>query len=192
MNSKTMFLIAFIFGTISGSLVTWCGVKKKYEMLAQEEIDSVKEVFARREKKSAKNVADVVKADEPNDAAGIKECESILRREGYTRYSDSTEENEGREMSRHYVISPEQFGENEDYDQISLTYYADQVLADENDEMIEDVEEMVGFESLSHFGEYEDDSVFVRNDDRKCDYEILMDQRLYSDVIKGMPRQMEV
>ena len=148
MNSKTMFLIAFIFGTISGSLVTWCGVKKKYEMLAQEEIDSVKEVFARREKKSAKNVADVVKADEPNDAAGIKECESILRREGYTRYSDSTEENEGREMSRHYVISPEQFGENEDYDQISLTYYADQVLADENDEMIEDVEEMVGFESF--------------------------------------------
>ena len=45
---------------------------------------------------------------------------------------------------------------------------------------------------MSHFGEYEDDSVFVRNDDRKCDYEILMDQRLYSDVIKGMPRQMEV
>ena len=134
----------------------------------------------------------VVKAEELNDAASIKDCESILRREGYTRYSNSTEENEGREMSRHYVISPEQFGENEDYDQISLTYYADQVLADENDEMIEDVEEMVGFESLSHFGEYEDDSVFVRNDDRKCDYEILMDQRLYSDVTKGMPRQMEV
>ena len=58
--------------------------------------------------------------------------------------------------------------------------------------MIEDVESMIGFESLSHFGEYEDDSVFVRNDARKCDYEILQDQRLYSDVIKEMPHPMEV
>lgn len=95
-------------------------------------------------------------------------------------------------MSKPYVIPPEQFGDNEDYDQISLTYYADQVLADENDEMIEDVEETIGFESLTHFGEYEDDSVFVRNDDKKCDYEVLMDQRLYSNVIQGMPHRMEV
>lgn len=73
-----------------------------------------------------------------------------------------------------------------------MTYYADQVLVDENDEMIEDVEEMVGFESLNHFGEYEDDSVFVRNDAKKCDYEILLDQKLYSDVIDEMPHQMEV
>lgn len=91
-----------------------------------------------------------------------------------------------------YVISPEQFGENEDYERISLTYYADQVLVDENDEIIEDVEETVGFESLNHFGEYEDDSVFVRNDAKKCDYEILLDQKLYSDVIDEMPHQMEV
>ena len=192
MNSKTMFLIAFILGAMSGTAVTWYSVKKKYELLAQEEIDSVKEVFARREQESAKDDVDAAKVKKLNNIADIKECESILHREGYTRYSDSTEENEGRETNRHYVISPEQFGENEDYEQISLTYFADQVLADENDEMIEDVEERVGFESLSHFGEYEDDSVFVRNDDRKCDYEILMDQRLYSDVIKGMPRQMEV
>ena len=66
------------------------------------------------------------------------------------------------------------------------------MLTDENDEIIEDVEETVGFESLNHFGEYEDDSVFVRNDARKCDYEILLDQRTYSEVAKGRPHQMEV
>ena len=60
-----------------------------------------------------------------------------------------------------YVISPEEFGEYEEYEKISLTYYGDQVLADENDELVEDVEGAVGFESLTHFGEYEDDSVFV-------------------------------
>ena len=68
----------------------------------------------------------------------------------------------------------------------------DGVLADENDEVIEDVEDAVGIDSLNHFGEYEDDSVFVRNDARKCDYEILLDQRTYSEVVEDMPHQMEV
>ena len=77
-------------------------------------------------------------------------------------------------------------------DRISLTYYADGVLADENDEVIEDVEDAVGIDSLNRFGEYEDDSVFVRNDARKCDYEILLDQRTYSEVVEDMPHQMEV
>ena len=91
-----------------------------------------------------------------------------------------------------YVISPEEFGEFEDYERISLSYYADQILADEDDEKVEDVDNVVGLESLAHFGEYEDDSVFVRNDRLKCDYEILLDQRTYSDVIKQRPHQTEV
>ena len=91
-----------------------------------------------------------------------------------------------------YVISPEEFGEFEDYERISLSYYADQILADEDDEKVEDVDNVVGLESLIHFGEFEDDSVFVRNDRLKCDYEILLDQRTYSDVIKQRPHQTEV
>lgn len=51
---------------------------------------------------------------------------------------------------------------------------------------------LLGIDSLNHFGEYEDDSVFVRNDARKCDYEILLDQRTYSEVAEDMPIQMEV
>ena len=83
-----------------------------------------------------------------------------------------------------YVISPDEFGEmeDEDYDKVSFTYYADGVLADEYDEIVENIDEIIGEESLTHFGEYEDDSVFVRNDKLKCDYEILLDQRNYSDI----------
>ena len=71
--------------------------------------------------------------------------------------------------------------ENEDYETVSLTYYADGVLTDEFGNVIEDVEGMVGKESLTHFGEYEEDSVFVRNDSLKTDYEILRDTYNYSD-----------
>lgn len=90
-----------------------------------------------------------------------------------------------------YVIPPEDFGEFEDYEKISLTYYSDGVLTDENDEIMDDVEDSVGEDSLNHFGEYEDDSVFVRNDRKKCDYEILLDLRKYEDVVKTLPHRME-
>ena len=86
-------------------------------------------------------------------------------------------------MEKPYVIKPEEFGEILEYESISLTYYADGVLADEYDEVIDDVDEIVGEESLTTFGQYEDSAVFVRNDARKTDYEILLDLRNYSDVV---------
>ena len=79
----------------------------------------------------------------------------------------------------------------DEYEQISLTYYSDGILTDDDDVPITDVDEVVGSESLETFGEYEDDSVFVRNDKLKCDYEILIDQRKYSDVVNRKPHEMD-
>ena len=63
---------------------------------------------------------------------------------------------------------------------------------DDGGDKIEDVDDVVGMESLTRFGEYEDDSVFVRNDRLRCDYEILMDERTYSEARKERPHQREV
>lgn len=150
-------------------------------------------VLKRHSLRQHTTVAEGIK-DTDKEKPDIKEYARRLAKEGYTRYSDfgSEEEEEPVSEAGPYVIPPEQFGDDEEYEQISLTYYADGVLADENDEVIEDVEDAVGIDSLNHFGEYEDDSVFVRNDARKCDYEILLDQRTYSEVVEDMPHQMEV
>jgi predicted DNA-binding protein (UPF0251 family) len=90
-----------------------------------------------------------------------------------------------------YVIPPEDFGTNAGYEEISLTYYADGVVADDDDNAMsdEDIEETIGHESLKHFGEYEDDSVFVRNDDMRTDYEILQDERRYKDAMSNKAYQ---
>ena len=66
-----------------------------------------------------------------------------------------------------------------------------QVLVDDGGDKIEDVDDVVGMESLTNFGEFEDDSVFVRNDRLRCDYEILMDERTYSEAQKERPHQRE-
>ena len=198
MSNRSLFSLGFIIGAASGATVAWYLLKDKYETLAQEEIDSVKEVFARREQEMKdetvkRNVAEGIK-DSDRTKPDLKEYAEQLKKNGYTRYSDLSADDGGvsDKQTKPYVIPPEQFGDNEEHEQISLTYYADGVLADENDEVIEDVEDAVGIDSLNHFGEYEDDSVFVRNDARKCDYEILLDQRTYSEVAEDMPHQMEV
>lgn len=194
MNNKLSTCLAFIFGAAAGSFVTWRYLKDKYEQIAQEEIDSVKEVFLKREAafESNEKVSEIVTHKVP-DKPPLADYVGRLQKEGYINHSDVEPEKEEQKVvsDMPYVISPDEFGEFDEYEKVSLSYYADKILADENDEIVEDVEDTVGFDSLSHFGEYEDDSVFVRNDARKCDYEILLDQRNYSDVIKKSPHRME-
>lgn len=199
MSSKGLTFLAFIAGAGIGSVCTWQLLKRKYELIALEEIDSVKAAYATREtgKSLVEGFCDGLKVAEDRTQkdegdVDFKKYVSIIQKEGYTDYSRSVEEKKGEAfVEKPYVISPEEFGEFEEYEKISLTYYADEVLADENDEEVDDVDEIVGEESLNHFGEYEDDSVFVRNDRLKCDYEILLDQRNYADVVKTIPHRVE-
>ncbi len=197
--NKTKNFMMFVLGVAVGSVVTWRYVEKKYERIAQEEIDSVKEVFSKRETDVTED-DEVIreKASNAKEKPNIVEYAAKLREQGYTNYSDVEPETKKEEVNEEsmyidtpYVIQPEEVGEFDDYEIIGLTYYADQVLTDEDDKLVEDIEDTIGFDSLSRFGEYEDDSVFVRNDRLKCDYEILLDQRKYSDVIKRRPHEVE-
>lgn len=196
--NKTINFMMFVLGVAVGSVVTWRYVEKKYEQIAQDEIDSVKEVFSKREAEFTDDTEVRTKADNAKEKPNIIEYAARLREQGYTNYSDMVDEKpeevkeeEPMSVDKPYVIAPEEFGELDDYETISLTYYADQILADDNDVIVDDVEDVVGFDSLNSFGEYEDDSVFVRNDRLKCDYEILLDQRKYSSVIRRKPHEVD-
>ena len=172
---KKVLFNVFIFaaGAGIGSAVTWKLVKSKYEQIAQEEIDSVKETF----KKRLESIESPdVNTEKDQDESELQEVVTELG------YSVETENKGGQEMAKPYVISPEDFDEL-DYDVVSLTYYADGYLADDMDELITDVDGLIGLESLNTFGQYEDDSVFVRNDELQTDYEILLDMRNYKDVV---------
>lgn len=209
MNSAVQISSAFILGIVAGALITNKVLKTEYERIAQEEIDSVKEVFCVKKEptKDANDGAIDPKAAEAairaRNKPNIESCIKLIHREGYTDYSHNDAESapsvsdkelndEGNDDSvapKPYVISPDDFGEEDGYDQFSLTLYADGIVTDDDDRAMTDtdVELSIGHDALTHFGEYEDDSVFVRNDKLKCDYEILRDERNYSDVAQTMP-----
>ena len=186
--SKASKFVIFAFGAGTGSAAMWLYIKKKYEQIAQEEIDSVKQHFAKT--RDTESITEQIPVKQKPD---LKDYATQIQQNGYTNYSvtDKLEGAETVSTDKPYVIAPEDFGEADGYDTIGLTYYADRILADDDDELVEDAGSIVGFDSLGRFGEYEDDSVFVRNDRLKCDYEILLDRRKYSDVLKEKPRRVE-
>lgn len=181
MNKGITYGLIFLLGAAAGSVATWKLVKTKYEQIAQEEIDSVKEVFAKKHNaEQEKESESPVNFTYPK--TNLEKYENVVKESGYLgRENDEEGGSEPMENKAPFVIPPEEFGEN-DYETVSLTYYADGVLTDEYGDIIENVDHIVGVDSLNHFGEYEDDSVFVRNNELELDYEILMDYRNYSDV----------
>lgn len=184
MKQTIINLLVFAAGAGIGVAATQQYFKKKYEQIAQEEIRSIKEKYSKKDSK-LNNDESIDENPTPDDfdEETHEEYESIISENGYTNYSRIHEAKEKDYItSEPYVISPDEFGEDETYTQISLTYYADGVLADDKNDPIENIDDIVGMDSLTHFGEYEDDSVFVRNERLKCDYEILLDEQSYEEV----------
>lgn len=198
MNTKLNNIMIFVAGAGIGSLVTWKILEKKYEQIVREEIEAAEEYY--RDKVCAGTCVneDLSEDEEEYLEAESERCEEV--REGvlmggpidisvpqeYTDIASRYTSEEVNEMAdKPYVIPPEEYGDIDVYECISLNYYTDGVVADDFDDVIDNVDEIIGLESLNHFGEYEDDAVFVRNDSKRCDYEILRDTRSFSKDILG-------
>lgn len=196
MSNTLSKVFIFLVGAGVGAGAAWFVAKKAYQKIAQEEIDSVIETFSNRYKtEDEKEIEELEEFEkELDDVTGdeaIRKYASLMKEEDYIKYSDKDQSKGVSNVKKPYVITPEEFGEAEGYDMESLTLYADNVLTDDLNHLIEDVDGLVGYDSLTHFGEYEEDSVFVRNDNFKTDYEILLDTRKYSDVVNTNPHRAE-
>lgn len=178
MMSKAGAGFIFIGGVAIGAAGAWYYTKDKYARIAEEEIASVKAAYAAKQDERV-----LLNPTKVPDKASIVEYANRVAEAGYTEYSRTmnAQKNLG---ALSYVISPDEFGEIENYTKVSLTYFEeDGVLSDELGEIVDDVEEIVG-DALDHFGDYEEDSVFVRSDAKRCDYEILKDLGSFSEFRK--------
>lgn len=184
MNKGLIAGIAFIAGAAIGSVVTWKVVSTRCERIANEEAQSFREELA---KLRAGEETEETEEEEPHVAEVSpeekEEYAHVAVESGYVHYSSvkkaivektepKTPETESVE-EKPYVIEPDEFGTIDDYDTRFLTYYADKVLTDQWDNIIRDVENTIGRDSLNHFGEYDEpDIVHVRNERLKTDYEV--------------------
>ena len=195
MSNTVRGALFFIIGAASASFITYKVVEKKFKDIADEEIESVKAMYERKLAKleldkPVKELKRVTITDDgvyeennepPMASAVINPYSSLVNDLGYS--DDKKEEKESVAINTNIeIVPPEDFGEY-GYKCESLTYYQDNVLTLDDDTKITDIEKYVGCDALNTFGEYEDDSVFVRNHGMKTDFEILKDSRTYSDVV---------
>lgn len=205
MNNKVFGVIVFTTGAVIGSVATWFAIKTKYEQIAQEEIDSVKEEYDRLIKSRKKEIEAVRKVVEANHDSESKEEDEEDNDDDDSNYEqtmidynsiastykgsdDEENDKEGDDkvedevpyINGPYVITPEQFGDEPSYSAQPLDYFADGILADGWGVKL-DIEETIGEDALKHFGDYEDDVVYVRNERTEIDYEVTKDPRRYDE-----------
>lgn len=195
MNAKT--IISFILGAAIGSGVTFLVTNQKYKKIAQEEIDSVKEIFQRKEQalnntKAKEDLYEKVIAKGhdlvKNTVNLTKEVENSKKE--FTAYNDITKKYAEKkvepefETDEPHVISIKEFDDPDydHYDKIGLYYTSDGKLIDEENELVENPDEKVGKKFVKHFGDDEEDSTYVRNDKLETDYEIVREDESYSEV----------
>lgn len=199
--SKVAPVIGFIFGAATGSFVTWQLLKKKYKTQLDAEVESVRKIYQNRptidntlekmkEKASeaATNFSKGVEAAVSGVHKNLEETAKVLKDHNYI-----PEVPEIPKRDTPYEISEDEFGELYDYNAVYLNYFADGVVSDSEYDILtkEEIEQSIGFECLESFSTKDVDAVWVRNDIRKCDYEITYDQRNYNELyISTMPEDV--
>ena len=185
MKGLLIFAAGLAVGAVAGAVL----VKNKVLADAKAEIEEVREYY--RESRGVVEEVEEVKekVEETIDHIQdlIEEHETKPKTE-HTNYSQITkmyiskDEFQAPMYDDPFVIDPSEFGENPEYDTETLTYFADGVLVDDVDDVIEEPDIVVGLENLKIFEEFGATTVYVRNDIYKTDYEIIRDDWNYSDL----------
>ena len=187
----------FIFaaGVVAGAVAGAYLVKDKIMADAKQEIEEVREYY--KSKKETKK-EETVEEQPVEEVKEEKEYEEIVVNSGYVNY------NKPEQITQHsvledepYSIDPEEFGDKEEegWDTMVLTYFADGVLIDDADEIVEQPEVVVGLDNLKIFEEFPDATcVYVRNETWRTDFEILRDDWKWSDLqepqVEKKPHQL--
>ena len=187
MKGLLIFAAGLAVGAVAGAVI----VKNKVLADAKAEVEEVRKYY-----RESRGVVEEVEVEEKEEVKEVEKKEYELKdiqvkdepKTGLTNYSQITkmymskDEFQSPMYDDPFVIDPSEFGENPEYDTETLTYFADGVLVDDVDDVIEEPDIVVGLENLKIFEEFGATTVYVRNDIYKTDYEIIRDDWNYSDL----------
>jgi len=195
MKEGFIFAAGLLIGAAVSGVATYFIVNKKANDRADEEILSVKEAFKNRKPLDISKIKEELKEEviqETKAKANLNKpalmAYTSLAKEYKSEEADIPakesekeidEEEEEIDTSLEY-IRPEDYGEKVDdgFRSIELYWYADDILATENHEKIDDPKNYAG-DFVSHFDEFEDDVVYVRDNLMKRDIAIFRSAKTY-------------
>ena len=172
------YALIFTAGAVLGAVSAVAMVKEKYESLAQIEIETIRRYYKEKMKKEEK-VEEPVKEEKVYEDITNNYKGNTVEEKPFIQKGDEIVD----PYDIPYIIDSEEFGEEEEYDTMTLTYFEDKVLVDDVDDVIEDKDTVVGLENLKIFEEFPGcTTIYVRNDIWKTDFEIIKDDWNWSDL----------
>lgn len=201
MNNYIKGTLVFSIGAAIGSAITYKVVERKFKDISDSEIESVKmsykkkeetlkpkpikESYSEEENKKYGSLSGVYASNNKNDKIDYASRSKIDEELVYTeKIKEHTHEEYKRRLP--IVIGIDDFDDDEHnyYEKITFTYWSDNTLTDENDQVV-NLQETVG-EGFADGFEADEDSLYLRDDERHIDYEIVRDKRAYADVAGDM------
>ena len=195
-------LLIFLGGAAVGGLTATIYFKRKIDSLEEEYQKIATDAYNKyvgEFNSSVKNVDEIevnyshgdkdiqiVKwSDVPNYVSGIDMGNDEDKYTEIVKEYNNQEENEKTEdYIIPYMITPEEYGDDDDYDTKVLTAFTDKVVLDEDNCMVD----------IGYFGDAinkkiyskknKDTSIFVRDENEKVDYEIIKENISYEDYSK--------
>ena len=157
-------VIGFAAGVGIGVFLT----KSKYEEIANEEIDAMREYV---KKKTEMGTPEDKRTEITKHDEDMREFEK--HRVNYSGSSKGKEVNVV-DLNKPYRIPEEDFViDDDDFSKVSLEYYTESELLYEGQEVVSNVEETVGKDCLALLHGFSDDTIYVRNEKFGIDYEVI-------------------
>ena len=168
-------ILIFVAGVVVGGAAGYFYGKSKERSAAEKDIQEAKEYY-----KQVYENEHSEKEDLPVGEPEQKAYREAVRASYITDEDEEVEDEEGPvEMSDvPYVIDSDAYvtGGSKGFGQYVLRYYTKNgVLVNEQDETV-DIESNIGSDFINHFGEFETNTVFVRNEAQLADYEVLYEE----------------
>ena len=165
-------IIGFIIGAVIGGLTTYFATKKKIKAKADKEIEEVRDIY---EKMTLEHKKEKEKEKKKEEEEPVKNDKVKVMHHRILTESEKKAEESKKDIPE--IIPIESFVEDDDYDKETLIFYEeDGVLTDQYDHVV-GLNETIGEESLNHFGEEEEDIVYVRNSKLMIDYEVILEHK---------------
>lgn len=218
MNKTAVALVAMIFGAVIGGGLAYVYATQEYEKRMRKELDSYKRALdaldmqeATVEDEPENDISEetphgtvyeemahnydreiaIAAEDQPIDYTefAVKQSRDYIR----NAINDPVEDSENdHDPEKPYVISDEEFYNDEDSTKIELFLFDDYLLTDEFWDPLEEPEKVIPMADLKKFVEdNEEDEIFTRSDSRHCIYTITKQDETWDEFVKRHPIILE-
>lgn len=189
-------IMLFLLGAGVGSAATYFGMKKYFETLMDEEIESTKEYYKTKteattgmEQKTKilnekySDETEIEEKTDENEPDYAQIIEKMNYGEFFEKKTPAKIEEQPEEKVIPFVISGDAFAGDLRHEKVSLYYFEkDGVFMNvETDDVLPNGMELIGEENFEHLGEFEEDVLYVRNDEMGTDYEVMLEHYAYAE-----------